>query len=114
VKDWERREAEMHKEFCRSRLVDEQEQDEDELAVDEREMVEAIRRQKPKLYMADMLAIIDRLAPKPAPKETVEDVLAEMRSARGKNFGYGETVRLHLEVHDWANRIEAALKGGAR
>jgi hypothetical protein len=87
----------------------------------ERDEVENCRRfiQEPcsgpaESRIAWLLSVIDRIAPKPAPKETVEDVLAEMRSARGKNFGYGETVRLHLEVHDWANRIEAALKSGAK
>jgi hypothetical protein len=112
VKECERREAEMHKEFCRSRLVDEAEQDDDKLTVDEREMVEAIRRQKPKLYMADMLAIIDRLAPQPAPKETIEDVLAEMRGA--SEHGFFDEKEARVTLRQMADRIEAVLKGGVK
>jgi hypothetical protein len=108
VKDWERREAEMHKEFCRSRLVDEAEQDDDKLDDGERHVVELAREwvadgsgAGSHLRVRNLVAIVDRLAPKPTPKETVEDVLRAMKL---------ETPRCEM----WANRIEAALKGGAR
>jgi hypothetical protein len=113
VKDWERREAEMHKEFCRSRLVDEAEQDDDKLTADERVLVERVCNTTDRLSppVGQLVNIIDRLAPKPAPKETVEDVLADMCSFQNDHDADN---RAREAVRLFRGRLEAALKGGAK
>jgi hypothetical protein len=89
---------------CGMRQADpEAEQDDDKLTADERVLVERVCNTTDRLSppVGQLVNIIDRLAPKPTPKETVEDVLRAMKL---------ETPRCEM----WANRIEAALKGGAR
>jgi hypothetical protein len=79
-----------------------------ELSKEERSDVEAVRGTigNPDSSKARVIAIIDRLAPKPAPSEPadpVRELLAEMnRVCTYPNEGY-------YSLHHWRSRLEAAL-----
>lgn len=87
MKDWERRKLEAHKEFCRSRLVDdsEAEHEEDALSLRERNAVECLRAiatgSDQNLDVA--LRLLDRAYPKPVERDPVAELLEQARKGTG-------------------------------
>lgn len=74
------------------------------LTTEQRDAIERYRSSKREYpahgFEYTIIALLDAAYPPPKPAETVEEVLAEMRSKKG----------WALIVQQWADRIESALK----